>query len=101
MLDVGPQRVLIIGATSAIAQEVARIYAERGDSLYLLARDQAKLGDLTSELAPRVCGFEIADLDQLEENAGRVERAIAALGGLDVALVERKTDISYIRRSCC
>ena len=33
------KRVLIVGATSAIAEAVARILAARGTALYLVARD--------------------------------------------------------------
>ena len=36
-------RVLVIGASSAIAQAVARIYAQRGARLVLVARDPSKL----------------------------------------------------------
>lgn len=80
-------KVLIIGATSAIATEVARLYAAQGADLFLLARNGEKLAALASELGDRVVGFEAGDLNELEQNAGRVERAVAALGSVDVALV--------------
>ena len=81
------QRVLIIGATSAVATEVARLYAAAGDKLYLLARNEERLGELAEELSPQVAGFEAGDLNEFDANEGRVARAIEELGGLDVALV--------------
>ena len=82
-----PRRVLIIGATSAVATEVARLYAQRGDRLFLLARNQQRLAQLAEELAPAIAGFEAGDLNEFDQNDGRVERAIASLGGLDIALI--------------
>ena len=46
------QRVLILGATSAIASEVARLYAARGARLCLVARNAEKLTRLVGELPP-------------------------------------------------
>ena len=39
----GRPRVLIVGATSTIAAEVARLYAARGASLLLTGRNPARL----------------------------------------------------------
>jgi decaprenylphospho-beta-D-erythro-pentofuranosid-2-ulose 2-reductase len=44
------KRVLIIGATSEIAQSVARIYAARSARLVLLGRDEEKLSWLAGDL---------------------------------------------------
>ncbi len=82
-----PRKVLIIGASSAIAAEVARRYAAAGDRLYLIARNPERLRALVDELEPAIVGSEEADLDALEQAPARIERAIAALGGVDVALL--------------
>jgi decaprenylphospho-beta-D-erythro-pentofuranosid-2-ulose 2-reductase len=82
-----PRRTLILGATSAIAAEVAAICAARGDRLYLVGRDPAKLQTLVGALGAAVAGHESADLNQLDQAAARVQRAITALGGLDRALI--------------
>jgi decaprenylphospho-beta-D-erythro-pentofuranosid-2-ulose 2-reductase len=83
----GPRSILIIGATSAIAAEVARRYAAAGDRLYLIARNQDRLAALVEELEPAIVGHERADLEQLELAEPRIARAIAALGAIDVALI--------------
>ena len=36
-------RVLILGATSAVAAAVARLHAQRGDRLHLVGRNPGKL----------------------------------------------------------
>ncbi|EDM80906.1 oxidoreductase, short-chain dehydrogenase/reductase family protein [Plesiocystis pacifica SIR-1] len=81
------RRVLIIGATSAIASEVARRCAVRGDRLYLLARNPTKLAALEAELGPAVIGSAQADLDEVDAAEARIEGALASLGGLDLALI--------------
>jgi short-subunit dehydrogenase len=47
------KKILIIGATSAIAEETARIWAQRGDELFLVARNQERLNVLTQDLKVR------------------------------------------------
>lgn len=81
------ERVLIFGATSAIASEVAARYARRGARLYLVGRDPAKLQALCARLGPAVVGHAHADLDDTAGNAARVRTALQTLGELDVALV--------------
>lgn len=46
-------KVLVLGATSAIAQATARLWAERGDELLLVARDPAKLAAVADDLRTR------------------------------------------------
>lgn len=45
--------VVIVGATSGIAQEVAKLYARSGASLFLVARDAAKLAAVAADLKVR------------------------------------------------
>lgn len=82
------QKLLILGATSAIAADVARLYAGRGARLFLVGRSEEKLLPLVQELGTAVVGHECGDFAQDgEANGAQVGRAIAALGGLDVCLV--------------
>lgn len=80
-------RVLILGATSAIAAEIALRYARRGATLYLVGRSAEKLTAVCARLGDAVHGWELADLDETARNAAVVERAIATLGGLDIAII--------------
>jgi short-subunit dehydrogenase len=46
-------KIVILGATSAIAQAAARLWAERGDELLLVARDPQKLEAVAGDLRTR------------------------------------------------
>lgn len=81
------QRVLIVGATSAIAAEVARAYAARGAQLHLLARSAPKLQALVETLGGASVTTALADFNQLAQIEGLVQQAKAQLGGIDVVLI--------------
>ncbi len=78
---------LIIGATSSIAQQVARASAARGERLYLIGRSRDKLAALVAALGPAVVGFRAADLADTSQSAALIESATAALGALDSVLI--------------
>lgn len=75
--------VVIAGATSGIAQEVARLYASEGASLVLLARDAAKLEAVAADL--RVRGAARVDT-RVIDLADRTRHAALAMAA-DVVLL--------------
>ncbi len=83
------ERVLVFGATSAIAAEVCERHARRGDRLHLVGRDPGRLAAVVGRCraAGAEVSFEAADLDETDHAAALVARAVAALGGVDRALV--------------
>lgn len=84
------EKILIIGATSAIAEATARRFAAQGASLYLLARNQERLGTLASDLrirgASKVAYAEF-DACAFDHHQPLLEGVIAELGGLDTLLI--------------
>jgi short-subunit dehydrogenase len=83
-------RVLIVGATSAIAAETARAYAAYGARLFLTGRNPERLHAVAADLGVRGAGaVETAVLDATDHRRCEevVDAAWAAFGGLDVALV--------------
>ena len=46
-------KILIVGATSAIAEHCARIWASKGDSIFLVGRNKKKLNIIESDLKVR------------------------------------------------
>lgn len=88
------QRVLIIGATSAIAEATAREYAKRGAKLYLVGRDEKRLkaiaDDLTVRGAPS-CGMYLLDVIDLDRHGHMLDSAWEQLGGIDLALIAHGT----------
>jgi short-subunit dehydrogenase len=84
----GKPRVAIFGATSAIAAEVARLYAARGARLFVAGRNAAKLGQLVAALGDAVAGSYDVDLTAPGAAAAAVARALDVFeGGLDVAVI--------------
>lgn len=87
-------RVLIIGATSAIAGETARAYACRGARLFLVGRDEARLAALRDDLRVRGAAqveTGLLDVSQISRHQEVIEAALASLGELDVALIAHGT----------
>jgi decaprenylphospho-beta-D-erythro-pentofuranosid-2-ulose 2-reductase len=78
---------LIIGATSAVAGAIARECARRGERLFLIGRDGAKLAELSRSLGASVVGSATGDFEDTASNGRLAERALAELGGLDSVFV--------------
>lgn len=80
-------RVLLVGATSAIAQATARRLAARGARLFLAARTPTALAEIAAELGDAVVGTAPFDAAEPSAHPALVEGARAALGALDVVLI--------------
>jgi hypothetical protein len=83
------KRVLIIGATSAIATACARRWAAGGARLFLVARDEAKLAQVAADLTTRGADSRsfVLDATDYHRHAAMVEAARTALDTIDVVLV--------------
>lgn len=87
-------KILIIGATSAIAEACARRWAERGAVLHLLARDRQRLDAIAADLAVRGAAevsTDVLDVHDMDAHEPALERARTALGGIDIALIAHGT----------
>ncbi len=83
-------KVMIIGATSAIAHEVSRCFAADNAALFLVARSAEKLAAAADDL--KVLGAAqvetyCADLADLSTHTALIEAGKAALGGIDAVLI--------------
>jgi decaprenylphospho-beta-D-erythro-pentofuranosid-2-ulose 2-reductase len=84
------KKVLIIGATSTIAQEVSKCFATDSAWLFLVGRSQEKLTVIAEDLLIRGAGKVESlslDLDNPESHAELVSTATKALGALDIVLI--------------
>jgi short-subunit dehydrogenase len=89
-----PTRVLIIGASSAIAAETAKVYAKHGDKLFLTGRDPARLAAVKEDLGVRGAAqveSAVLDVTRIAEHREVIDSAVARLGGLDVAFIAHGT----------
>ena len=88
------KRILLIGATSAIAIACARLWATKGASFFLVGRDAEKLeaiaGDLTVRGALAVQTYQM-DVNDTSEHKVMVAAAVTALGAIDIALIAHGT----------
>ncbi len=87
-------KILILGATSAIAHETAKCFARDGDELFLVARNAEKLeansNDLKVRGAKRTETY-LLDLNDLDRHQELIQTAIETLGGLDIVLISHGT----------
>lgn len=84
------RNIVIFGASSAIAQETARHFANAGDRLLLVGRDGDKLQAVAQDLRVRgAVSVEaiIADLVELSGLESLVEQVVGLWPHLDIALV--------------
>lgn len=88
------KRILIIGATSAIAEHCARIWAARGDALHLVARNEQHVQVIASDL--RVRGASevttyCTDLNYVDRHEELLNVADDVLEGVDIVLIAHGT----------
>lgn len=84
------KRILVLGATSGIAEATCRLWAERGDHLFLIARSPQKLAAVAADLRTRGAGYvdtAVADLDDTARHPELLAGAINSLAGLDIAFL--------------
>src|SRR5512145_1431421 len=91
-----PQRILVFGANSAIAQECQRLFVERGRSVFCVGRNPDKLAAVLADLRVRARPNQVidgmtADLLDVERHPALFEAAKTALGDVDAVLVAHGT----------
>tara|TARA_B110000008_G_C16966692_1_gene562307 strand:+ start:2298 stop:3035 length:738 start_codon:yes stop_codon:yes gene_type:complete len=88
------KKILIIGATSSIAEHCARLWADRGDSLYLVARNQERIEVIAADLmvrgAKEVYTF-CEDLNNINCHAEIFNSAYIAMKTIDIVLIAHGT----------
>lgn len=88
------RKILIVGGTSAMAEACARLWAQRGDALFLAARNEAQLQSVADDLRTRGAnrvGSAVFDANDFEQHAPLLAEATAFMGGLDTLLIAHGT----------
>lgn len=88
------KKILIIGATSTIAEHCSKIWAQREDQLYLVARNKERLKTIATDLkllgAKEVFSHRV-DLNDMEHHAEMLNTVMEAMGGIDAVLIAHGT----------
>ena len=88
------RRIVIFGATSAIAEAAARIWVCRGDRVFVVGRNSARLRSLADDLTVRggrPVGSMVLDANGVESHGAVLDAAAAQLDGLDTVLIAHGT----------
>ncbi|MEN6437235.1 MAG: SDR family NAD(P)-dependent oxidoreductase [Syntrophobacter sp.] len=80
------KRAVIIGASSGIGRELARVLAEEGYTLGLVARRVHLLEDLAQSL-PTQCFIHAIDVSALPEAMRLMEELLLEMGGADLVII--------------
>src|SRR6202008_1316038 len=76
-------KILVLGATSGIAEATCRIWAAGGASLFLVARNSEKLAAVAADLRTRGARHvdtAVADLDDTDGHPALLTHAVNTLG---------------------
>jgi len=82
------KKILVLGATSGIAEATCRIWASQGASFFLVARNAEKLAAVAQDLKARGASFVdtiVADLDNTDQHPALLAHAVNSLTGIDIA----------------
>lgn len=88
------KNIVIFGATSLIAQHVAKQFATKKNKLFLVGRNQAYLSAIADDLVIRGCenvDYSVCDLVECAQHAALIDKAIQTLGHIDVVLLAHGT----------
>ena len=88
------KRILIIGATSTIAEHCGRIWAANGDAMHLVARNEQHVQTIAADLKVRGASevtTDCTDLNDMHKHAELLSSAEDSLGSIDIVLIAHGT----------
>lgn len=87
------KKILIIGATSAIATACARRWVRRGTTFFLVGRTVEKLDQVAGDLVTRgaTVHTHVLDLNRFDQHAAMLDACYTALGQVDIGLIAHGT----------
>ena len=88
------KKILVVGAGSAIAEATARLFAQRGDALFLVGRKADVLESMAADLRVRganAVGMRVMDANDFDAHESMLNDAETSLGGLDTVLLAHGT----------
>jgi decaprenylphospho-beta-D-erythro-pentofuranosid-2-ulose 2-reductase len=83
-------KVLIVGANSTIAKNCLKIWANRGDTLYLISRRNDELSKIKKDLSiygVKKVFIECLDANELNKHSSVINNAEKKMGTIDIAFI--------------
>ena len=84
-MDMQGKTVLITGASRGIGESAARVFAEAGANVALVARNEAAIADLTAELGEKALAIP-CDVSRYWEVETAVKACVSTFGSIDVLI---------------
>ncbi len=84
-------RILMIGATSTVAQAVALRFAGKGVKIFCLARSEEKMSAVATQLGESCVGSYCFDFNDSNKVQEAVDQAVKVLGSIDLAFIAHGT----------
>jgi short-subunit dehydrogenase len=88
------KNILIIGATSSIAKQTARLFASTGDTLFLVARNSKRLETVANDLRLRGANTvhtKVLDTLQYDKHNSTIIEVSEKLNGIDIVIIAHGT----------
>ncbi|HCI99230.1 MAG TPA: short-chain dehydrogenase, partial [Sulfitobacter sp.] len=84
-MDMTGKTVMITGASRGIGAEAARVFADAGANVVLMARSQDAIADLAGEIGKQAIAIP-CNVARFGEMSSAVETVLGAFGGVDVLI---------------
>lgn len=88
------KKIIVVGATSTIAESACKLFASEGDKLFLVGRNETKLKEITRSLksfGASYVNFHTQDLKDLGKHQDIFDQASLEMDGFDHILIAHGT----------
>lgn len=88
------KKIIVIGATSTIAEATCRLFAAEGDMLYLVGRNEVSLKEISEDLKLRGANaikYQVQDLNTISKHNEIFDKANHFMGGIDLIFIAHGT----------
>ncbi len=83
MISFNGKNILVVGASSGIGEETARVLADNGANVVLIARREDKLKEVCNSIPSRKKSYYIGDVTEFEKTEGLIEQIVSEQGKID------------------
>ena len=88
------KKIIVIGATSTIAETTCRLFAAEGDMFYLVGRNEVSLKEVSEDLkliGANAIKYQVQDLNTISKHNEIFDKANHFMGGIDLIFIAHGT----------